>query len=124
MFPLLSFTAITASPSSIKYSFCMASSFWRTSSAFASVGNAITTRSLICSAPLVERENPLPIVLHADHCPVFLLCLIVERLGEGAHLAVGQALRWAIGIFTGCIVVQDEHHQPRSIAGTGVFQHF
>src|SRR6478672_12497861 len=106
MFPLLSFTATTASPSSIKYSFCMASNFWRTSSAFASVGNAITTRSLICSAPLVERENPLPVILLADHCPVFPFRFVIERLGEGADLGVRQALRRAIGIFTCCIVVQ------------------
>src|SRR5262249_17884747 len=45
--PLASFTATTASPSSSRYSFCMASNFCRTSSAFASLGNAITTRSLI-----------------------------------------------------------------------------
>src|SRR5258705_5942002 len=46
MLPLASFTATTASPSSSRYSFCMPSNFCRTSSAFASVGNAITTRSL------------------------------------------------------------------------------
>src|SRR6516165_3963141 len=38
---------MTASPSSSKYSFCMVSNFFRISSAFASVGNAMTTRSLM-----------------------------------------------------------------------------
>src|SRR5262249_37437893 len=37
--------AMTASPSSIRYSFCMASSISRTPSAFASLGNSITSRS-------------------------------------------------------------------------------
>ena len=41
MLPLASFTATTASPSSSRYSFCMPSNFCRTSSAFASVGNAM-----------------------------------------------------------------------------------
>src|SRR5262245_14464865 len=38
---------MTASPRSMRYSFCMSSSFWRTFSAFASDGNSMTTRSLM-----------------------------------------------------------------------------
>src|SRR5262249_49075796 len=43
--PSASFTATTASPSSIRYSFCIASSISRTPSAFASVGNSMKRRS-------------------------------------------------------------------------------
>src|SRR5262245_46822779 len=50
MWPWASFTATTASLNSSKYSFCIDSNFCRTSSAFASVGNAITTRSLMQSS--------------------------------------------------------------------------
>ena len=38
----------------------------------------------------LEREDALPVVLHADHRPAVLLGLVVERRGEGADLAVGQ----------------------------------
>jgi hypothetical protein len=42
--------AITASPSSIRYCFYMPRTVWRTSSAFASAGNPITSRSdIVCS---------------------------------------------------------------------------
>lgn len=44
-------TATTASPSSIKYSFCIEKSFSRTASAFSSEGNAITRRSLMPCLP-------------------------------------------------------------------------
>ena len=40
---------------------------------------------------LPGREDGLPIVLHADHGPAILLCLIVERLREGAEFGVGQS---------------------------------
>ena len=43
-------------------------------------------------ASLLEREDPLPVVLHADDDPALLLRLVVERLREGADLGVGQAL--------------------------------
>src|SRR5215831_18658848 len=49
--PLGCLTAITASDNSIKYSFCISSSFWRTCSAFSSDGNVISTRSAICVYP-------------------------------------------------------------------------
>src|SRR5215469_5898714 len=48
--------AMTASPSSIRYSFCISSSLWRTSSAFCSDGNAISTRSAICIYSLLLRN--------------------------------------------------------------------
>src|SRR5215469_15993587 len=48
--------AMTASPSSIRYSFCISSSLWRTFSAFCSDGNAISTRSAICIYSLLLRN--------------------------------------------------------------------
>src|SRR5262249_18716204 len=38
---------------------------------------------------LLERKDALPVVLHTDHRPAILLRLVVERLCEGANLAVG-----------------------------------
>src|SRR5215831_13942160 len=40
-----SFTATTASPNSMRYSFCMASSISRTPSAFSSLGSSMTNKS-------------------------------------------------------------------------------
>ena len=40
---------------------------------------------------LPDREDLLPVVLHADHCPAILLRLIVERLREGTEFGVGQS---------------------------------
>src|SRR5262245_2195965 len=40
-----------------------------------------SVRSTLTSLAL-ERENLLPVVLHADDDPATLLCLVVERLGE------------------------------------------
>lgn len=42
----------TASPSSMRYSLYIASSFWRTSSAFASFENSMTSRSVIDPIPV------------------------------------------------------------------------
>src|SRR5262249_30045319 len=47
---------------------------------------------------LLEREDALPVVLHADDGPALRLRLVVERGREGADPAVGQALRRAIGV--------------------------
>ena len=41
---------------------------------------------------LLEREYPLPVVLHADKRPAVLFCLLVQRLGERADLGVRQPL--------------------------------
>jgi hypothetical protein len=41
---------------------------------------------------------------------------VVEGLGERADLGVQQALRRAVGIFALHIVVQHQHHQPRTVA--------
>src|SRR5262249_23993841 len=57
---------MTASPSSIRYSFCMSSNFCRTSSALCSDGNAISTRSAIvftpccCETDCVLAPDPAP----------------------------------------------------------------
>jgi hypothetical protein len=75
------------------------------------------------SRALLEREDALPVVLHADHRPAVLLSLVVKRLSEGADLGVRQALRRTVGIFALRVVVQHEHHQPRTVARPRVLQH-
>src|SRR5215813_10658746 len=72
----------------------------------------------------VRRKDVLPVVLHADHHPAVLLRLVIERLGEGADLGVGQASGRAVGVLTRGVVVQQQHHQPRAGSGVGPFQHF
>jgi hypothetical protein len=59
---------------------------------------------------LFERENTLPVILHADHNPAVLLCLIIQCLCEGADLRVGKSLCRTISVFTLGIVVQHQHH--------------
>src|SRR5262245_13816111 len=71
----------------------------------------------------LEREDPLPVVLHADDDPALLRGLVVERLREGADLAVRQSLGRAVGVLALRVVVQHEHRQARAIAGPGVLQH-
>src|SRR5271166_2589210 len=39
---------------------------------------------------VLKGENTLPVVLHADDDPAILLCLVVERLGEGADHLLGR----------------------------------
>src|SRR4029434_5780161 len=72
---------------------------------------------------LLERKDAFPVVLHADDGPALLLCFVVEGLRESADLGVAQALRRAVGVFAPLIVVQHQHHQFRSIAGTRVLEH-
>src|SRR5271168_2844361 len=72
---------------------------------------------------LIEREDALPVVLHADDGPAVLLCLIIKRRREGADLSIGQALRRTVGVFPLPVVMQHQHHQPRTVARSGVFQH-
>src|SRR5262249_14382073 len=75
------------------------------------------------SRALLESEDPLPVVFHADDGPVFLFGLVIERLSESADLAGRQSLRRAVGIFAICVIVHDQHHQPRAIAGARVLEH-
>jgi hypothetical protein len=42
---------------------------------------------------VLEGENTLPVVLHADDDPTIFLCLVVERLGKGADPRVRRP--WA-----------------------------
>ena len=53
----------------------------------------------------------------------FFMGLIEQLLGERAYLGVGKALGWPIGIFARRIIVEDEHFEPRTVTGPGVFQH-
>src|SRR5262245_19026090 len=71
----------------------------------------------------LEREDALPVVLHADHVPAVLLRFVVKRLGEGADLGRGQPLRRAVGVLAFVVVVQHQHFLPRARAGTGPLQH-
>src|SRR6266511_652989 len=75
----------------------------------------------LAAGALLEREDALPVVLHADYRPAFVLRLVVERRRKGADLAVGQTLRRAVGVLSRSVVVQHEHLQPR--AGAGPLQH-
>src|SRR5262245_39174945 len=70
-----------------------------------------------------EREDALPVVLHADHIPAVLLRFVIQRLREGADLGHGQPLRRAVGVLPLVVVVQHQHLQPRARAGTGPLQH-
>src|SRR5208337_4578320 len=60
-------------------------------------------------ATLFEREDALPVVLHADDEPAVLLRLVVERLRERADLRVGQPLSRPIGVFAFRVIVQHDH---------------
>ena len=62
-----------------------------------------------CSALLLEREDPFPVVLHADDCPALFLRLVVQRLGEGADPGIGEPLGWAIRILALRVVMQHDH---------------
>src|SRR5262249_53050862 len=75
------------------------------------------------SRALFESEDPLPVVFHADDGPAFLFRLAIKRLSEGADFGGWQSLGWAVGVFTICVIVHDQHHQPRAIAGVGVLEH-
>src|SRR3984957_12930298 len=70
-----------------------------------------------------ERENSLPVVLHADHRPAALHRLVVKRLREGADLAVGKASGGPISVFACGIVVQHQHLEPGATAGRCPFTH-
>src|SRR5262245_22423310 len=72
---------------------------------------------------LLERKDPSPVILHANYRPTALPCLVVELLGKGTHLCVGQSLRWTIFVFTLGVVVKYQHRQPRPGSGPGIFQH-
>ena len=61
---------------------------------------------------LPEREDAFPVVLRADEGPALLLRLVVQRLGEGADLGVGEPLGRAVSILALRIVVQHERSKP------------
>jgi hypothetical protein len=69
---------------------------------------------------LLECEDPLPVVLHADDCPAVLLRFIIQRLSERADLRVGKSLRRSVGILALGVVVQHQQRQPSAVAGLGV----
>src|SRR5690349_4445153 len=65
--------------------------------------------ALSCRSLLLAGENPFPVVLHRDDDPAAFLGLVQQGLGEGAHLAGGQAGGGSVGVLALAIVVQDEH---------------
>ena len=71
----------------------------------------------------LKRKDYFPIILHADDCPAILLRLVVKSLGERADFRVGQPVSGTVRIFAFCIVVQDEHRDPRAVARLGIFEH-
>src|SRR5271156_7248994 len=77
----------------------------------------------IKSSALVERENLVPVVFHADHGPTVLLRFFVQCRRESPDLAVGQTLGRPISVFARRIVVKEEHLQPRTGSGTRPLQH-
>src|SRR5271166_2037497 len=74
-------------------------------------------------ALFLEGEDTVPVILHADNGPSLLHRLVVQRLGEGADLGVGQPQRGSVGVLARRIIVQYEHRKPRAVTGLGVFQH-
>src|SRR5215471_13813709 len=84
-------------------------------------------RSLGCAAVEarsgLEREDPLPVLLHADDGPALLPRLVVQRLGERADSAGRQPGGRAVGVLPPRVVVEQEHRQPRAVAGPRVLEH-
>src|SRR5208283_1448322 len=64
----------------------------------------VLTSCCVLSGLLLEREDALPVVLHADNGPALLLCLVVQCLSESSDLGVS-------------------HREPRPVAGLRVLQH-
>src|ERR1041385_4018838 len=75
------------------------------------------------SSALVEPKNALPVVLHADHGPVFLLRLLIEGLAEPADFRVRQTAGRTVSVLAFGVVMQHEHHQSRTFTCAGVFEH-
>src|SRR5215510_7583395 len=58
------------------------------------------------SKSLFEREDALPVLLHADDHPAVPHRLVIKLLREGSDLAVGKSLCRSIGIFTIGVVME------------------
>ena len=71
----------------------------------------------------LEREDLLPIVLHADDGPAGSLRLLVKRRREGPELGRGHAQCRAVGVFACRVIVQHEQSEARAAAALRVFQH-
>src|SRR5208282_1379092 len=87
------------------------------------LGEATCTRTPWLSARLLEGEDVLPIVFHADHRPVARFRFVHQRIGECADLGIRQTACGSIRIFPLGIIVMDEHLQPRAGAGADPFEH-
>ena len=70
------------------------------------------------SGRFLERKDPLPFVLHADHHPAAAHGVITEFRGERANLGI-----LTVGIFPGGVVMVHEHREPGSGAGLSPFEH-
>src|SRR5438128_252869 len=71
----------------------------------------------------IECEDALPVVLHADDGPAFLLRFVIERLREDADLGVRQPLGRTVGVLALRVVVEYQHQEPCAVARSRVLQH-
>ena len=71
---------------------------------------------------LREGENVLAVALYADD-ELSLLALGVDRLDEGAYLAVGQPLSWPVGIYREPHRRAAPHRDRHTVGGRRVFRH-
>src|SRR5271163_2695419 len=71
----------------------------------------------------LEREDALPVVLHANDDPALLPGHIVHLLAEGPDRRIRQSLRGAVGVFAHRVVVQHRDRKPRAAARLHVLQH-
>ena len=83
-----------------------------------SVFTMLLSPSLFNRLSLIEREDLLPVIFHADHGPILLLGLTHERIGERADFRL-----WPIGVLALVVIVMHQHHQPHAVARLGVFEH-
>src|SRR4051812_16256754 len=72
---------------------------------------------------VLEREHPLPVILHADDGPSLCLCGLVERRAEGSDPAIGQSVCRTVSVFARRIIVQHEKSHPWTFTTGGVFKH-
>src|SRR5271156_2729799 len=72
---------------------------------------------------LVERENTLPIVLHADHNPTVLVCSSHQRFGESPDVRIRTTAGWPIGVLAVSVIVMHQHHQSSAVTRLRPFQH-
>src|SRR5271170_3055705 len=71
----------------------------------------------------LEREDALPVVLHADDYPALLHGHVVHLLTEGSDRRIRQSLRRTVCVFALRVVVQHRDRKPRAAARLHILQH-